>query len=223
MLELVIMAIGYLWAGRCSLCTALYQMTIIGLYSEELAARDRSPPCPENSVSDQTVDDSEMLLGRRNLTSRESLSNSGVEQGTRRSVGFHDEVEKIPCESFIRDAPTATSTSVATPVGSRVSSMYLVMRRESFEASGPSKADGQGEYGHKCFSIPSLLYKALVIHYPSPHLHWRHLSLPYMGSGVTQVSVQAGQESYKPKKYYGSIDWTCSTSKLCHNEMGGLN
>ena len=132
------MALGYLWAGLCWLCTALYRMTSVGLYAEELAARDRSPPCSENSVPDQTFDHSEMPLRRRNLTSWESVSDSGVEQGASRTVGFHDEVEEIPCESFIRNAPTATST----PVGSHVSSMSTATRPESFEASGHNKANG---------------------------------------------------------------------------------
>ena len=127
MLGLVIMAFGYLWAGLCWLCTALYRMTSVGLNAEEMAARDRSPPCPENRVPNQTFDEPELSLRRRNLTARESVSDKGVEQGTRRSVGFHDEVEEIPSRTFSRDATTATST----PVGS-----HSATRPESYEVSG---------------------------------------------------------------------------------------
>ena len=154
------MALGYLWAGLCWLCTALYQMTSVGLYAEELAARDRSPPCPENRVPNQTFDEPELPLRRRNLTSRESVSDSGVKQGTRRSVGFHDEVEEIPSGTFSRDAPTATST----PVGS-----HSVTRPQAMKSVVLVKLMGMGNIGLHVLQCPPLLFKISMIQYLSPH------------------------------------------------------
>ena len=194
------MALGYLWAGLCWLCTALYRMTSVGLYAEEMAARDRSPPCPENRVPNQTFDEPELPLRRRNLTSRESVSDSWVEQGTRRSVGFHDEVEEIPSGTFSRDAPTATST----PVGS-----HSVTRPESYEVSGSGQVNGHGEYRPTRSSVSSPPVQNFDDSVPQPSPQLSATSFPsYWGSDVTQGSVQAGRKSYKPEKYDGSTDWT---------------
>ena len=141
-------------------------MTSIGLYAEELAARDRSPPCPENSVFDQTFDDSEMPLRRRNLTSRGSLCLRAGLSREQVEVWVSMKVEDILCESFIRDAPTATSTHV----GSHVSPMNSVTRQEGFETSGDRKANGQATIVIKALQCHLLLFKALMTHYLNPRL-----------------------------------------------------
>ena len=210
------MVLGYLWAGLCWLCTALYRMTSVGLYAEEMAARDRSPPCPEKRVPNQTFDEPELPLRRRNLTSRESVSDSGVKQGTRRSVSFQDEVEEIPNGTFSRDAPTATST----PVGS-----HSVTRPESYEVSISGQVNGHGEYRTTSSFASSPPVQNFNDSVPQPSPQFRATSFPsYWGSDVTQGSVQAGRRTISQRNMMvaltGLITW--STLKLCHNGMCGL-
>ena len=211
------MALGYLWAGLCWLCTALYQVTSIGLYAEEVAARDRSPPCPANRILKQAFDEPELPSRRRNLTSWQAMSDSGVEQGTEKNVGFHVEIEEIPSGTFSRDAPTATST----PVGS-----HSVTKPESYEVSCSGKVNGYGEYRptSSSASSPPVKKKSMIQYLsPQPSLVQHHSHHTWV---VMCIRAQSRQGKWAVSQrnmmvaLIGLITW--STLKLCHNGMGGL-